>query len=376
MLQKYHGLSSGIFSADECFAGRNPSRGTELCTVVEYIQSLNHIYSVQGGIAFADTAERATYNALPAEITPDMWAHQYLQQNNEINAMHTDPHVWASDGPDSTIFGLQPNFGCCTANFVQGWPKMVSNIVLVYQNRGIMISQYAPVRTTLPSNIGGGATVEIDTDYPFGDTVTIHVNVRSGAVPLYFRVPEWATGSTYELNGGAAQPLKPGNLQTVQCSGQATILIDFKPTITVETGWGYNNSVAVVRGPLVYALYMNEQFNVIRSYQFQSKDYSVMTNSQWNYALVVDPNNPGKSLTFERLSGPPAVPFSHSTTAGQVIHAKGRQIPSWRVQTNAAGGPPASPITCNSQCGAVIDLVLVPFGTTNLRIGSFPWTMN
>ena len=34
-MDKYHGQASGIFSCDECLAGLNPSRGTELCTVVE-----------------------------------------------------------------------------------------------------------------------------------------------------------------------------------------------------------------------------------------------------------------------------------------------------------------------------------------------------
>ena len=29
-----------------------------------------------------------------------------------------DP-VWQTDGADSTGFGVAPNFGCCTANFVQ-----------------------------------------------------------------------------------------------------------------------------------------------------------------------------------------------------------------------------------------------------------------
>ena len=29
--------------------------------------------------------------------------------------------MWQTDGPDSTGFGVAPNFGCCTANLNQGW---------------------------------------------------------------------------------------------------------------------------------------------------------------------------------------------------------------------------------------------------------------
>lgn len=73
----------------------------------------------QGDPMFLDVDERVAYNALPGTITPDMWSHQYLQQANEISAAHTDPHSWVADGPDSTVFGVEPNFGCCTANFNQ-----------------------------------------------------------------------------------------------------------------------------------------------------------------------------------------------------------------------------------------------------------------
>ena len=39
-LNKYHGLPNGMFSCDEHLAGLNPSQGSELCTVVEYMFSL------------------------------------------------------------------------------------------------------------------------------------------------------------------------------------------------------------------------------------------------------------------------------------------------------------------------------------------------
>lgn len=51
----------------------------------------------------AERAEKIGYNALPATLTPDMWAHQYLQQANEMNAIPSDDHVWQSDGPNATL---------------------------------------------------------------------------------------------------------------------------------------------------------------------------------------------------------------------------------------------------------------------------------
>ena len=62
--------------------------------------SLSHIHT-------AERAEKLAYNALPATITPDMWAHQYLQQSNEMNAVPSADHVWTHDGPDATLYVSQ-----------------------------------------------------------------------------------------------------------------------------------------------------------------------------------------------------------------------------------------------------------------------------
>jgi len=39
LLDKYHGMATGIFSCDEHLAGKHPSHGTELCTVTEVRRS-------------------------------------------------------------------------------------------------------------------------------------------------------------------------------------------------------------------------------------------------------------------------------------------------------------------------------------------------
>ena len=76
LLDKYHGAASGIFSCDEHLAGLHPSHGTELCAVVEAMWSYETLFSIQGDAVFAERAERLAYNALPATLTEDMWAHQ------------------------------------------------------------------------------------------------------------------------------------------------------------------------------------------------------------------------------------------------------------------------------------------------------------
>jgi hypothetical protein len=115
LLDQYHGAASGIFSCDEHLAGRHPSHGTELCTVVEAMYSFETMFSIHGDAIFAERAERLAYNALPAELTEDMWAHQYLQQPNAIIAASQDEHFWETDGPDATTMNLEPNFPCASA---------------------------------------------------------------------------------------------------------------------------------------------------------------------------------------------------------------------------------------------------------------------
>jgi len=47
--------------------------------------------------------EKIAYNALPAAFTPDMWAHQYDQQANQVLCT-IDPRQWTNNEDDSNIF--------------------------------------------------------------------------------------------------------------------------------------------------------------------------------------------------------------------------------------------------------------------------------
>ena len=173
VLDQYHGLPNGMFSADEHFAGQDPSQGTELCTVVEAMFSLETDLAISGDPAFADRLEKIAYNALPATITEDFWAHQYDQQPNQVMCSLSKRN-WSSNGPESNLFGLEPNFGCCTANMHQGWPKLAANLWMAVPAGGLAALVYAPseVNTTIA---GTPVAIEEETDYPFRETVHFSV---------------------------------------------------------------------------------------------------------------------------------------------------------------------------------------------------------
>lgn len=256
MQDRYHGQPHGMFAGDECFGGRALNRGIELCAVVEQMYSFQHNFKVFGDPFWMDRCERIAFNSLPATIDPLQWRHQYLQQANEINAKYgLRQHVWQTDGPDSTGFGVAPNFGCCTANFNQGWPKFASNVFLSSpEDGGLVLAMIAPVTVRVP-NDGGDTVAEVITDYPFGDIVTIKVSVNgTRAVPLYIRVPDWAIGAEVTINGEApsSQPIN-GTLYKLVCDARAstTVVLSLHPKIRVEKTWGL--PAQHLQPPVVYS---------------------------------------------------------------------------------------------------------------------------
>ncbi|MES2392758.1 MAG: beta-L-arabinofuranosidase domain-containing protein, partial [Acidobacteriota bacterium] len=288
-LDRYHGLPNGMFSCDEHLAGRNPSQGSELCTVVEAMFSLEQSIAILGDPTLADRLERLAFNALPGAFSPDMWAHQYNQEPNQVEcSLHKKP--WTTDGPESNLYGLAPHFGCCTANYHQGWPKFTSSLFMQIPadavtgaSEGLAAIAYAPC--TVHTKIRNTSVECIQTsDYPFRNTIRLTVNpAHPIAFPLHLRIPSWATNAELRING-LPQP-KPtsatfARLHRTWTKGD-TIDITFPQTPILVPG--FNNSVSVERGPLVFSLPIGESWVKLRD-QHLTADWQVFPTTPWNYA--------------------------------------------------------------------------------------------
>ena len=83
-IRKYNGQPQGMFGGDEGLHGNNPTQGSELCSAVELMYSLEKMMEITGDLTFTDHLERIAFNALPTQITDDFMNKQYFQQANQI----------------------------------------------------------------------------------------------------------------------------------------------------------------------------------------------------------------------------------------------------------------------------------------------------
>jgi uncharacterized protein len=368
-LDKYHGQVNGSFTCDEHLAGRNPSQGTELCTVVEAMYSFEMLTSILGDAEFGDRLERLAFNALPATFKSDMCAHQYDQQANQVVCKVAKERIYTDNGEDANLFGLEPNFGCCTANMHQGWPKFTSHLWMKTPE-GLAAVAYAPC--TVETEVKGKPVrIDVKTDYPFDDEVAITVHAKEAVdFVLFLRMPGWAANPSVEMpdkstfgadkGGHYKRILAPGG----EWKGDTTLKLTLPMPAQVRRG--YHDSVAIERGPLVYSLKMDAEWKLLKGKE-PFADWEVYPKSPWNYGLQLDTEHPEKSVQFTKKTVGEN-PFSPEG-APMMAKVKGRRLPDWKIDKNAAGPLPASPVKSTE---SMEELTLIPYGCTKLRVTEFP----
>ena len=375
-------------------------------------------------------------NALPATWASreggTMWSHPYFTAVNQVRAVNVtregrgnnNKHHLYQDGNPAleSYLGGGENGGCCTANNGQGWPKYAMRSVFrTPADGGVAVGVLAPVRVQLAPKI----VLLVNTEYPFEDRAEVLIQgALPEPTPVRVRVPVWATAARAWLNGVRLARPANGTMLKAVCPPSphaqlCNVTLDTNPAVRLEHWFG--DSVSVFRGSLLFSMYIGHNvtdYRACEDYPYPSgagaacpgrgpkprppeaKWIGVERTAPYNMALVVnDTANPGDAFQVRRhglacrvtpasaawpscaLANPQTCarecdpPFTHAAFP-LTLAATGRQVHGWGMEPESdveATPPPASPAcAAASACGPPTRVLLVPHGSTAVRIGSFP----
>ncbi len=368
---RLYGRPDRMLNGSEPLSDRSASGGTELCAIAERILSCQTVLAATGDLTAADDLETVAYNSLPATLAKDGRGMRYYCLLNQPSC-EDKPLLFANNGAHSgkdrngaICPGPHAGYGCCRSNFHLAWPKFVQSMWMRREG-GLAAVAYGPCRVT--AEVGGRAvTLETHTAYPFGGKVTIRVLSGGGRFPVFARVPRWSGLPDAGQFRAFERDWKAGD----------EIVLDF-PQTTRLSFWEHD-AVAVMRGPLLYALKIPAKETVVPRYRvpFEKREIAsdpafprkeIHPAAGWNYALVL---NGDRTLAGAAVDG--------EGGTGVCIRARAvkTDFGGWGYMSAGAPGravdPPPSPVP--GEGGREEAVTLVPVGLTEIRISLFPWRL-
>ncbi|MBN2491811.1 MAG: glycoside hydrolase family 127 protein [Planctomycetes bacterium] len=387
VMESFGQAPGGMFGADEnCRKGRgDPRQGAETCAMVEFLRSFVRLLRITGDPLWADRCEEVAFNSLPAAMTADLKALHYLTAPNQIRLDGENKHP-GIDNQNCMFPYSAHRYRCCQHNVAQGWPALAQELWHATADGGLCASFF--VRGSVIARVGAGTTVRVDeaTDYPFDGRVRFTITApREIRFPLHLRIPGWCENARVALNGVAALSGAPPGcyvvLERAWRDGDR-IELELPMPLRIRTFKRNANSVSVHRGPLAFALRIEEHWRRFEGEEdwpnHEAADrpstpewpaWEVHPAAPWNYALVLDQHRPLRVLELVQRREPVAEQPFTLDDAPLTITAPARRIGTWEMDGGLVGRLPPSPVESDA---AVEPVTLVPMGCARLRISAFP----
>jgi hypothetical protein len=359
-LDRWHGQVHGFFSGDEWLAGREATQGVETCQVVEGMFSFETMLAITDDADYGDHLENLAFNLLPASSDPEMRAHQYHQQANQISASVAH-REWSYSGDDANVFGFEPNFGCCTANLHQGWPKFVASL-WIQDDDVLTAMSLAPCEVDWR-----GVSITVSGDYPFRDRVRLSVDSPEAAeFTLRVRIPGWSSAPRFRVDGQIVDAEHGSRYWSLTrtWSGPTTVEVDLGAEPRVERR--DRQSVGVRWGALAMVLPLGETWDPVPGAPGLG-EWWLRPRRSWNYGIVVD-GALGVDAWHAAEKPIGTAPWALES-APVSIEVRVAHVPGWTSTAAEASLPPDSPVLDFS---AMEHARLVPYGSARLRITEMP----
>ncbi|MEI8093086.1 MAG: beta-L-arabinofuranosidase domain-containing protein [Spirochaetales bacterium] len=385
----FGGVPGGMFAGDEnCRVGySDPRQAVETCGIVEQMNSDQHMFRITGDPKWADHCEEVALNSLPATMMPDFRSLRYLTAPNLVTGDSRNHHPGiANDGP----FLLMNPFSsrCCQHNHAQGWTYLAENSWMRTDDDGYCMAFPFPCEVNTTDGSGHPLRIEVETRYPFEETVQIRVHsTASSSIPLYLRVPDWCSEAKVSVNGYQVKvKALPGaylRLVRTWVTGDLVTL-----TLPMSLRWvqfeRLGPAASLYYGPTAFSLGIRQEVlerNSIETAIFDSKwqasvdgsawpSYELLPASAWNFGLPVSAQSELGKMVLRRRPWPKDnFPFEFGSTP-LTLQLEGVRLPTWTLDEYGLCGELSS--IDREQLGVLEELELIPMGAARLRVSVFP----
>ncbi len=373
-IKKFHGQPNGLYGGDEPLHGNAPTQGIEFCTISESMFSLETNLQITGDGEYAELLERIAYNALPTQADDNFMSRQYFQAANQVALTDQINTSYESVNHKHTdfVYGLLTGYPCCTANMHQSWPKFVQNLFYATQDNGVAALLYAPSEVTLKVAGQVDLTLTETTTYPFKDEVLFTMKLSESAnFPFHLRIPQWAVAPIITVNDTVVPFTTNKDIAILSRTWHDGDRILLKLPMQVEVTRWFQDAATIERGPLVYALKIEEERRSKNRNDRYGTFTEVLPRSDWNYALQQQTlSNINDRIKIKENSWEGTYPWSLDNSP-ITLTIEAIKFPEWQL-VNDAPLFPDSPSIQGLDIKESNEIELIPYGCTTLRITEFP----
>ena len=379
--------TGGITCESEYIAPLGSIVESEYCSFTMLNKSLSVLNRITGSPEYADDMERVVFNGAEGARKKDERAIAYLSSPNQVFATADSSYA---DHRHQVYAPCVP-VACCPVTSVRILPEFISGSVLTDDAGSLYFSAYAPVIISFED-----LRITVNTLYPFGDTITFTVTSDLPVSKAFnFKIPGWCDSASISVNGSLWQTdCKPSTYAKIsrlwESGDTVTLILPMKVRISQvdDTDRSRSYPLAVEYGPILFALPIPERWD-----EWAGNPVTPLPDG-WHW-YNVNPNNRESDLDVYDNMGMRKYLITYNVALdealtpdmiGVIITGQNGYIwenPLIKLKVPAYKAPylyppyPAKTLDPHCENGRAfvaekVELELVPFGCTALRISYFP----
>ncbi|MEG2541056.1 MAG: glycoside hydrolase family 127 protein, partial [Clostridia bacterium] len=363
-LNKYHGTPTGMFTSDLHIAGGVPTRGVDVESAVEMLESLVEVLVETGDLSVADLIEQIVFNLIPAATFDNMAAVQDSVLINQDEASGTRKQQITENEFGNAYIAKKLSRGGVA--LLSAFPLFMRTLCVESENE-LNFMTYAPC--VVDTVVGGSRIIlKEETGYPFRNSIVFNVEQAEGEpeVKINFRVPN---GTTMQLISGGQVVASGTRNISVKCVLRTGSTFMLKMDIPLRAVDNRNGTISLMKGSVLMASKMPYKATLCAD---NKNLVEVNFLKKWNIAPVVSKKIVGgirrmyeSELTEVNPIG--EFPFSFDKPPFE-LHIRSKNVLNWDYDINGFTEIPSSPTFSEEN----LDRLFIPFGCSILRMAEFP----